>query len=289
VALLASAALAVVSRPAGGAVAVANGSCTITQTHSIVGQVRTNIEFVNRTAGTVKVYWLDYSGKRVYYSTLKADTSYVQATWATHPWVVLDSAGVCVGYVIAPHALYVIGGGAQASGGQSAPSARAAMPHWIYQMINDFNLGISQPGGAVASSLLLHRECATAPPNWAFVDSNLALLTSVIDRSFVPYTKLPASWLTQIGTLKPSAATALARAKLKAAQPLHAQEVSAWQKAVVAIKAHDCAGFLDDVRAAARVGGPDWADQYAAVKALAGLYGQAGSASHQTPYGQTIG
>ena len=100
-----------------GAAAVAN-SCDITQAKSLEGKVRTNIRFVNKTAGVVKIYWLDYNGKRVYYNTLAAGARYVQPTWQTHPWVVINASGACIGYVIAPKAEYVITEGS--SGGAPA-------------------------------------------------------------------------------------------------------------------------------------------------------------------------
>jgi len=275
---------------AAGAEGALAGACTITQTHSITGQVKTNIVFVNRTAGTVKAYWLDYSGKRVYYSTLAPGASYTQRTFATHPWVILNSAGACIGYVIAPHPRYVISGAASSAAPQptTTPPA-AAMPQWVYQMINDFNLGISQPSSALSSSLSLYRECVAVPPNWYFVDGNSRFFISVIKASFLPYARLLPSWIAQIRTLKASPLTTQARAKLLAAEPLHTQEVNAWVNAEAAIKAHECGRFFNDLQAAAKAGAPEWADQYAAVKAIAGLYGQSGSASHQTPYAQKIG
>jgi hypothetical protein len=94
-------------------VATTSNACTIRQTKSLQGTVRTDIRFVNKSAGAVKIYWLDYSGKRVFYKTLAAGAAYVQQTWVTHPWVAINAAGACIGYVIAPKAEYVItdGGG----------------------------------------------------------------------------------------------------------------------------------------------------------------------------------
>jgi VHL beta domain len=122
VSLVAALALGHPASPAGGAVAAARNDCAITQTRSLTGTVRTNIEFVNRTAGAIKVYWLDYTGKRVYYNTLAAGSSYVQPTWKTHPWVVLDSGGRCIGYVIAPAARYVVTGSSAGGGTATTPT-----------------------------------------------------------------------------------------------------------------------------------------------------------------------
>ena len=64
---------------------------------SINGTVSTSIEFLNRTSESVTVYWLNYQGTRVFYNTLDAGQSYVQQTYLTHPWVVIDAAGACLG------------------------------------------------------------------------------------------------------------------------------------------------------------------------------------------------
>jgi len=60
------------------------------------GDVATTVEFMNESSRTVKVFWLDYSGTRVYYSTLSPRASIVQPTYVTHPWVVTDSNNDCI-------------------------------------------------------------------------------------------------------------------------------------------------------------------------------------------------
>ncbi len=63
---------------------------------SINGDTVTSIQFVNNSSSTVKVYWLDYSGGRVLYNgSLQGNTSYVQQTYLTHPWVITNAAGFC--------------------------------------------------------------------------------------------------------------------------------------------------------------------------------------------------
>jgi PEP-CTERM motif-containing protein/von Hippel-Lindau disease tumor suppressor protein len=39
----------------------------------------------------VDVYWINYSGDRVFYQTLAADSSYVQDTFLTHPWLIVEA------------------------------------------------------------------------------------------------------------------------------------------------------------------------------------------------------
>ena len=109
---------------AGGAVAQlgrATNSCDMTQTKSLQATTKTQIKFVNMTSGVVKIYWLDYTGKRVYYDTIPAGGNVVQQTFDTHPWIALDSSGTCIGFVIAPRAEYDILGSA-AGGGTGATS-----------------------------------------------------------------------------------------------------------------------------------------------------------------------
>ena len=74
-------------------------ACTLEPSlRSIEGTVPTSIRFVNQTAGPVKVYWIDYEGHRVLYNgALGAEQSYDQQTWLTHPWVVTDATGACLG------------------------------------------------------------------------------------------------------------------------------------------------------------------------------------------------
>ncbi|MEN3940370.1 hypothetical protein WJU23_03680 [Prosthecobacter sp. SYSU 5D2] len=51
------------------------------------------ITFHNRSSETVKVYWLDFSGKRVLYLTLPSQEKVDQSTYLTHPWLITDSDG----------------------------------------------------------------------------------------------------------------------------------------------------------------------------------------------------
>jgi hypothetical protein len=46
----------------------------------------------------VNVYWIDYQGQRVpYFAALGAGQSPVQQTFITHPWIVTDANGACLG------------------------------------------------------------------------------------------------------------------------------------------------------------------------------------------------
>ena len=57
---------------------------------------KATITFDNQTAGDVKIYWIDFDGKRKFYETVKAHTTFNQATWVGHVWVVADQADQCI-------------------------------------------------------------------------------------------------------------------------------------------------------------------------------------------------
>lgn len=62
-----------------------------------------SLVFVNRTAGTVELFWLDFHGKRCSYGTIKAGAKTTQHTFAGHVWLVQDSKGREIALVEAAH------------------------------------------------------------------------------------------------------------------------------------------------------------------------------------------
>jgi hypothetical protein len=50
-----------------------------------------NIDFINELNFAVSVYWINYTGDRVFYQLLGANSSYSQPTFITHPWLVLEA------------------------------------------------------------------------------------------------------------------------------------------------------------------------------------------------------
>jgi von Hippel-Lindau disease tumor supressor len=63
---------------------------------SIQGNVHTTMKFVNRTNHEVRSYWLDYSGRRVFYKAIPPNGNYSQPTFQTHPWVITDQRDNCL-------------------------------------------------------------------------------------------------------------------------------------------------------------------------------------------------
>ena len=64
----------------------------------------TEVTFVNDSRRSIRTYWLNYQGKRVFYAEIGPGGNYVQQTYVTHPWVITnDRSGDCVGlYLPAP-------------------------------------------------------------------------------------------------------------------------------------------------------------------------------------------
>jgi hypothetical protein len=56
----------------------------------------TKVQFKNESKSRVRVFWLNYEGKREHYSDIAPGRSYSQDTFMTHPWVVTDPNGQCI-------------------------------------------------------------------------------------------------------------------------------------------------------------------------------------------------
>ena len=57
----------------------------------------THITFLNKRAGVINVFWINYQGRRQFYRSLTPGQTASFNTFATHPWVVTDAAGNCLG------------------------------------------------------------------------------------------------------------------------------------------------------------------------------------------------
>jgi hypothetical protein len=68
---------------------------------SVASTQHTNISFLNRRPGIVNVFWIDYDGRRHFYHSLASGESQSFDTYATHPWVVTDASGNCIGVYFA--------------------------------------------------------------------------------------------------------------------------------------------------------------------------------------------
>jgi hypothetical protein len=57
----------------------------------------TNITFLNRRSGVINVFWINYQGRRQFFSLMMPGEKKSFGTSATHPWVVTDAGGNCLG------------------------------------------------------------------------------------------------------------------------------------------------------------------------------------------------
>lgn len=57
-----------------------------------------NVNFINNTGKNINIYWLDMNGKRVSYkNNLAPSGKHPQQTFVTHPWLITDTSGNCLG------------------------------------------------------------------------------------------------------------------------------------------------------------------------------------------------
>ena len=73
-----------------------DASCASEQSlKSLNGNQSITLTFQNLSNEAISAYWLDYSGKRVFYRRLNGGESYTQPTYISHPWVFVDVGGKC--------------------------------------------------------------------------------------------------------------------------------------------------------------------------------------------------
>ena len=73
-----------------------DASCASEQSlKSLNGNQSITVTFQNLSNEAISAYWLDYSGKRVFYRRLNGGESYAQPTYISHPWVFVDANGKC--------------------------------------------------------------------------------------------------------------------------------------------------------------------------------------------------
>lgn len=70
----------------------------VDQTYASFESARSYISFVNETATSVVIYWIDFQGSRVFQTTLAANASFVQETSQNHPFLVVqaDTGGTLI-------------------------------------------------------------------------------------------------------------------------------------------------------------------------------------------------
>ena len=61
----------------------------------------TSLTFINKSKGTMHLYWINYLGKRQVHTSLKPGKSVRLKTFVGHPWVVTNSQGKTLGIYVA--------------------------------------------------------------------------------------------------------------------------------------------------------------------------------------------
>ena len=72
---------------------LAGASAAALSVRSLRGDEPTTIRFVNHRCKGVRVNWIDYQGNVVYYANVKPGRQLLQATYATHPWMISVNEG----------------------------------------------------------------------------------------------------------------------------------------------------------------------------------------------------
>ena len=60
-------------------------------------ETETTLVFVNQTRQAFQLFWLDFTGRRQFFAGLSPGQALTQRTFLTHPWLVADQLGQCVG------------------------------------------------------------------------------------------------------------------------------------------------------------------------------------------------
>jgi hypothetical protein len=62
---------------------------------SLTGDDSVTVTFQNLSNEAISIYWLDYTGNRVFYRRINGGGSYTQQTYISHPWMLVDANGQC--------------------------------------------------------------------------------------------------------------------------------------------------------------------------------------------------
>jgi type II secretory pathway pseudopilin PulG len=63
---------------------------------SVESTDRASVTFMNSSSRAIKIFWLDYQGKRRFYHQLGPRANYRQTTYLSHPWVITDDQDKCL-------------------------------------------------------------------------------------------------------------------------------------------------------------------------------------------------
>jgi hypothetical protein len=111
----------------------------------------TEVTFINDTGGTVGLYWIDFQGARQLYGQIPPGQRALQPTFLTHPWIVVDEGGACLGVyrpARSPRTVHISGGGTEPATktGWSPRTGEKASQYRVVGVASDDTLNLrSQP------------------------------------------------------------------------------------------------------------------------------------------------
>jgi VHL beta domain len=53
--------------------------------------------FINDSSRAIETYWIDFGGNPIFYASIGSGETLVQPTYLTHPWIIVDRTGQCIG------------------------------------------------------------------------------------------------------------------------------------------------------------------------------------------------
>jgi von Hippel-Lindau disease tumor supressor len=68
---------------------------------SVAGTTTTTIAFRNTKQNVLKLYWLNYKGRREFWADIAPEGNLPISTYVAHPWVITDEQGNCISVYVA--------------------------------------------------------------------------------------------------------------------------------------------------------------------------------------------
>jgi VHL beta domain len=87
---------------------LAKGCAIASSLRSATYQQVISLNFLNKTKTSINIIWIDYEGLRKPYKTLAPNQAFTQSTYVSHPWLITDPTGKCLGAFVASESQDVI-------------------------------------------------------------------------------------------------------------------------------------------------------------------------------------
>ncbi|MBL9001017.1 MAG: prolyl oligopeptidase family serine peptidase [Phycisphaerae bacterium] len=110
----------------------------------------TTITFINKTAGNVRMFWIDGGGRRRPYATIAPGESHSQHTFAGHAWVAVDADGQDLAFFEGEDAASVAEIGPMIPAQAKPEEAQAPTRPKPAAFISEHNVFIDTPDGPIA-------------------------------------------------------------------------------------------------------------------------------------------